>query len=112
MTTPQDAAWLILSARRERRPLVPLGALAPADEAAGYAVQHEVARRLSAVPPAGFKIGATTTQMQAYLGLSGPAAGFVPAEGLRDSPAEFRFADFVAPGVECEIGLRLARDLP
>ena len=28
------------------------------------------------------------------------------------SGATLRFADFVAPGVECEIGVRLARDLP
>jgi 2-keto-4-pentenoate hydratase len=109
---PSDAADLILAARRERRQLAPLGAAAPADEAAGYALQHEVARRLSALPPAGFKIGATTAQMQAYLGLSGPAAGFVPRAGLRRLPAEVRFADFIAPGVECEIGLRLLRDLP
>lgn len=107
------AADAILEARRARRPLAPLGAaLAPAEPEAGYAIQREVARRLNADPPAGFKIGATTAQMQAYLGLPGPAAGFVPAEGLRDTPATVRFADFLAPGVECEVGLRLGRDLP
>jgi len=106
------AAAAILEARRARRILAPLGAAAPADEAAGYALQREVAAAMGAVPPAGFKIGATTKQMQAYLGLNGPAAGFVPAEGLRGTPAELRFADFVAPGVECEVGLRLGRDIP
>ena len=106
------AADLILAARRERRVLEPLGAAAPADPAAGYALQRRVAERLGAVPPAGFKIGATTKQMQEYLGLPGPAAGFVPAESLKTDGATLRFADFVNPGVECEVGLRLGRDLP
>jgi 2-keto-4-pentenoate hydratase len=106
------AATALISARRERRMLAPLGTLAPADAEAGYALQYEVAAALGAVPPAGFKIGATTKQMQAYLGLGGPAAGFVAAAGLHATPATLRFADFVAPGVECEVGLRLGADLP
>jgi 2-keto-4-pentenoate hydratase len=110
MTSP--AATAILAARRARGILAPLGAAAPADVAAGYAVQREIAAALGAVPPAGFKIGATTKQMQAYLGLSGPAAGFVQAEGVQAVSGSFRYADLVAPGVECEVGLRLGTDLP
>jgi len=106
------AVEMILSARRERRVLAPLGALAPADVTAGYALQREVATALGAVPPAGFKIGATAQTMQRYLGLEGPAAGFVPATSLHTNGATLRFADFQAPGVECEIGVRLGRDLP
>lgn len=109
----QDAAAdAILAARRAKRALEPLGNAAPADSAAGYAVQRRVAERLDAVPPAGFKIGATTRQMQELLGLSGPAAGFVPRESLRPDGATLRFADFNNPGVECEVGVRLGRDLP
>lgn len=107
-----QAAAAILAARRARRILLPLGDAAPADIAAGYAAQHEVAAALGAVPPAGFKIGATTKQMQAYLGLAGPAAGFVQAENLQAESGRFRFADLIAPGVECEVGLRLGADLP
>jgi 2-keto-4-pentenoate hydratase len=106
------AADTILAARRAKRVLEPLGAAAPADPAAGYAVQRRVAERLGAVPPAGFKIGATTRQMQEYLGLSGPAAGFVPRESLQPDGATLRFADFLQVGVECEVGVRLGRDLP
>jgi 2-keto-4-pentenoate hydratase len=106
-----DAAEAIIEARRNRRILAPLGANAPQTVEAGYAVQKEVALRFGGVPPAGFKIGATTKQMQAYLGLSGPAAGFVPKAGLRHSPAAARHADYVDPGIECEVGLRLARDI-
>ena len=102
----------ILAARRTRHILAPLGADAPADAAAAYALQFQVATLLAAVPPAGFKIGATTKQMQDYLGLAGPAAGFVPKESLRPNGAKLRYADFHNPGVECEVGLRLGRDLP
>lgn len=107
-----DAVERILAARRGRMALAPLGAAAPADIAAGYAVQRRLAERLGAVPPAGFKIGATTAQMQAYLGLDGPAAGFMAQAGITTNGAELRFADHVAPGVECEVALRLATDLP
>ncbi len=106
-----EAAEAILEARRARRMLAPLGALAPQTTEAGYALQKEVALRLGGLPPAGFKIGATTKQMQAYLGLPGPAAGFTPKAGLRATPATARFADFLNPGVECEVGLRLAHDI-
>jgi 2-keto-4-pentenoate hydratase len=105
------AAQAILAARRAGRILPALGAAAPADIAAGYAAQRDVAEALGALPPAGFKIGATTRQMQAYLGLSGPAAGFVAAAGVQPTPGGFRFAELIAPGVECEVGLRLGADL-
>ncbi|MBY0331425.1 MAG: fumarylacetoacetate hydrolase family protein [Acetobacteraceae bacterium] len=108
-----DPVALILESRRPpRRTLPSLGAGAPADEASGYALQHRVAQALGAMPPFGFKIAATTRQMQGYLALSGPAAGFVLAASLHPQDAVLRFADFLNPGVECEIGVRLGRDLP
>ena len=106
------AADAILAARRAKGILAPLGGDAPQDFATGYAVQREVAEALGAVPPAGFKIGATTKQMQDYLGLTGPAAGFVPQASVNATGTVFRRADFLNPGVECEIGVRLGRDLP
>jgi 2-keto-4-pentenoate hydratase len=109
MTEARDA---ILAARRGKTILAPLGAAAPVDETAGYAVQRAVAEALGAIPPAGFKIGATAKGMQAYLGLSAPVAGFVAKQGLHAPGATVRFADYVAPGVECEVGVRLGRDLP
>ncbi len=106
------AAETLLQARQARSLLAPLGALAPADPAAGYAIQRDLARLVGAEPPAGFKIGATTAQMQAYLGLTGPAAGFCAGAGLHASGVVLRFADFLRPGAECEVALRLGRDLP
>ncbi|MDW8316137.1 MAG: fumarylacetoacetate hydrolase family protein [Rhodovarius sp.] len=102
----------ILAARRLRRILAPLGPDAPADVAAGYALQRELAEALGEWPPAGFKIGATARRMQDYLGLAEPAAAFVPAASCNPSPHVAAFADFLAPGVECEIAVRLAADLP
>ena len=72
-----SAATSLLVARRARRELETLGASAPADVAAAYEVQHELALAMGAIPPAGFKIGATARQMQAYLGITTPAAGFI-----------------------------------
>ena len=110
MTSPAAAA--ILQARRARQLLAPLGADAPADIAAGYAVQREVAAALGALPPAGYKIGATGRQMQSYLGIAEPIAGFIEQRHILRSPAAPRFADFISPGVEPEVALRLGRDLP
>lgn len=107
-----SAAQTILETRRAGRILAPLGAASPKTSAEGYSLQLEVAQALGAVPPAGFKIGAIAKQMQDYLGLHDPAAGFVPASSLNTDGATLPFADFLAVGVECEIGVRLGADLP
>ena len=65
-----------------------------------------------AVPPFGFKIGATGRRMQAYLGVDAPIAGFMAGKDVYPGHADLRFADFIRPGVECEVAVRLARDLP
>jgi 2-keto-4-pentenoate hydratase len=86
--------------------------LLPRDVEEGAAAQYALAELGGNVPPAGFKIGATAKRMQEYLGLTGPAAGFMPAAGLHASGVVLRYADFINPGVECEIVVRLASDLP
>ena len=107
----QDLATL-LDARRGKRIISPLGSLAPKDEAAGYALQRRMAEAMGAIPPFGFKIGATTAQMQAYLGLAGPAAGFVPASSPHPSGAHLAYSDYLGLGVECELGVRLGQAIP
>ncbi len=112
---PHAAAAALQQARRERRLVEPLPqAIAPRSEEEGAAVQYALWRRGGAgVPaPAGFKIGATAKRMQEYLGLSTPAAGFMVSDGLHRSDVTLRFADFQRPGVECELAVRLGRDLP
>jgi len=112
MTDADLIADLILAARRAQRQLDSLGPAAPEDAAAGYAAQFALALKMDAVPPAGFKIGATAKVMQDYLGLTGPAAGFVARDGLLETGGSARFTDFRKPGVECEVALRLGADLP
>lgn len=110
--TAATTAAAVLSARRRGPPYGPLPAeVAPRTLAEGLAAQLALARMLDADPPAGFKIGATAAGMRAYLGLEHPLAGFMPREGLVASGATLPWTG--APlGVECEIGIRLARDLP
>jgi 2-keto-4-pentenoate hydratase len=50
--------------------------------------------------------------MQAYLGVDAPIAGFMAGKDVYPVHADLRFADFIRPGVECEVAVRLARDLP
>ena len=59
----------------------------------------------------GYKIGCTSAVMQQYLGIPHPCAGGVFAKGVHDSGVSLRASDFVRVGVECEIAVRLARDL-
>jgi 2-keto-4-pentenoate hydratase len=114
MTYDPTEAASVLHAKRQRRervtPLAP--AIAPKTEAEGAAVQRALAQQTGAAPPGGFKIGATARRMQAYLGLSGPVAGFMAIGSMHASGATLRFSDFVHPGVECELAVRLARRLP
>lgn len=110
---PAATAELLHQARAARAPAGPLPAgAAPSTLAEAIAVQHALARRWRAIPPAGFKIGATTRRMQEYLGLAGPAAGFMQGANLHRAPAALAWAGFRNPGVECEIAVRLGRDLP
>lgn len=107
-----STASAVLTARRRGPPYRPLpGELAPVTLAEGIAAQVALARMMDADPPAGFKLGATAAVMRAHLGLEHPLAGFMGREGLRETGATRPWTG--APiGVECEIGVRLARDLP
>ncbi len=110
---PEQAAVALQQARQRRVEVAPLpAAIAPRTEQEGAAVQRALSLRVGAASPGGFKIGATARRMQEYLGLTGPAAGFMAAGDLHRSGATVPFANFIRPGVECELAVRLARDLP
>ncbi len=111
MFDPLVTADLLTQARRARQLRMPL-ADPPPTLADGIATQHARARAAGALPPAGFKVGATTQAMQAYLGLPGPAAGFMHAADLHGSGSTLHYADFLQPGVECEVAVHLGADLP
>lgn len=110
---PRPAAAALLRLRRDRAFVAPLGvSIAPATEEEGAATQAALAAMVDAAPPAGFKIGATGKRMQEYLGVDHPIAGFMEAGNVHLGAADLRFADFVRPGVECEVAVRLSADLP
>jgi 2-keto-4-pentenoate hydratase len=110
---PVPAAKALLQIRQDRTTVSPLPPdIAPKTTAEGAAVQFALANLAGSAPPAGFKIGATGKRMQVYLGVDAPIAGFMRKEDVHHSHADLRFADFIKPGVECEVAVRLAHDLP
>jgi 2-oxo-3-hexenedioate decarboxylase/2-keto-4-pentenoate hydratase len=112
----ERAAALLARARLERTRIEGLpDDCRPADLAAAYAVQDALHARLAATgggAVAGHKIGCTTSIMQRFLGIEAPCAGGVLAPAVQHGHGTFRHADFRHVGVECEIAVRLARDLP
>jgi 2-oxo-3-hexenedioate decarboxylase/2-keto-4-pentenoate hydratase len=111
-----EAARVIVSARRSRSPLgvLPLS-LRPQDEADAYCIQEAVHEILTASgwgSPVGHKIGCTTSVMQQYLGIASPCAGGVLAGSVHSSGVALDCGAFLRVGVECEIAVRLGRDLP
>ena len=86
----------------------------PRDEAEAYEAQtllHALLEEAGRGEVTGHKIGCTTPTMQAYLNIPRPAAGGVFASTVQHLEGRFRHADFVRPGVECELAVRLSRDL-
>jgi 2-keto-4-pentenoate hydratase len=114
MTDTLAAAKTIAASRRDRTPLEPLaGDAAPQTEAEGYLIQDALHGLLTADLGArvGYKIGCTSPVMQEYLDIPHPCSGGVFAKGVHQNRASLSTKDFVRVGVECEIAVRLARDL-
>jgi 2-keto-4-pentenoate hydratase len=112
----EKAAALLCRVRLERERLVGLPEdCRPKDEAEAYAVQDALHGKLSVAgygELAGHKIGCTTPVMQRFLGIGNPCAGGVLGPTVQQGRGSFRHADFLHVGVECEIAVRLAADLP
>ena len=113
--SPARMAQVLRDYRVSRRPMPRLEAsVRPADETQAYAVQHELHRLLAPELGAvsGHKIGCTTPVMQAFLNIPSPCAGGVFERTVFTSPARVRHADYLHVGAECEMVVRLGRDLP
>jgi len=110
---PRPAAEALIAARAARQPAGPLpAAIAPRDEAEGALVQFAVAQSRGALPVGGFKIGATGRRMQDYLAIDHPCAGYMARADLHVSGVALGFSSFRHVAVECELAVRLGRDLP
>lgn len=110
---PFPAAFELQRHWHEKSVVGPLSPrIAPRTEQEGVWVQHTMAALLHALPPGGFKIGATGRRMQEYLGIDQPIAGFMRTTDIHRSGTELSFGHFLNPGVECEVAVRLSQDLP
>ena len=88
---------------------------APRDEAEAYAVQSVFLGRLAETDDGGvggFKIAYTNAVMRERSGIAAPCSGLMMRSKIRDSPAELSAADFVRPGIECEVAVGIGADLP
>ncbi len=103
--TPTRAAALLLAARRDpARRLTDLPPdLRPADRAAAYAIQRKVAESFASI--GGWKVSP-------FLPDGPPFCGPLPAAGIMAGPATLASSVFLLRGVEAELSVRLARDLP
>ena len=110
--TSHALAELLIAARREGRQITALDAdLVPASIADGYAVNDLVGKGLG-WPALGWKIAATTSQMQRRLRTNEPIYGRTFGRFAMTSPARLPHAELLDPIVECEFFFRLNRDLP
>jgi 2-keto-4-pentenoate hydratase len=80
----------------------------------GYAVQQRANAALEEHlgPRVGHKIGGTTAPMRAYINVPEPVAGEIFATIAHPAGARLKLRDYVRPGVETEIAVRLGSDLP
>lgn len=89
-------------------------AMAPRTVAEAYAGQAALCElwteRLG--PVAGLKIATTTRIMQQLMGIDHPCMGTIFAARVFAAPATITKADFINVRVECELAVRLGRDLP
>lgn len=107
----QEAARKVAQQRLSRTRLARLAE--PASVEDGYRIQSEVHRLLTPTLGAvvGHKIGATNAAIQQKLGVGHPCAGGVYASTVWPSGASLKAADFVQPGLECEVAFRFGTDL-
>jgi 2-keto-4-pentenoate hydratase len=100
----QAAANLLLDARRSGRLLAGMPPeLAPADSAEAYAIQHQVTVALGRI--GGWKVGAKGPDAQ-------PSCAPLPESLMFRDPHSFSIPKSQRPGVEAEVAVRLAHDLP
>ena len=119
MLTPEtidDAARAFLETHRSRTRYAPLHTTvrsAPLDDA--YRIQDRLHRLMADAgwgEIAGWKIALTSKAMQKMTGVDQPAAGAIFSKVVHPSPARVDVGAYHHLGVEFEVAVRLADDLP
>jgi 2-keto-4-pentenoate hydratase len=111
-----QAATRLLDQRLSLTPITDLPEpMRPKDESEGYHLQKVLNGLLTVAgmgQQVGHKIGCTTPVMQAFLDIPNPCAGRIFEKTLLRRSGRIPHSGFIKLGVECEIAVELARDLP
>lgn len=112
----QLAAAELIRQRLSLRPMTPLPEpLRPHTMTEGYAIQaalNELLIQAGMGAMVGHKIGCTTPVMQAFVHIDHPCAGRIFSQTVMHGHGEVPAHGFVKLGIECEIAVQLAHDLP
>jgi 2-keto-4-pentenoate hydratase len=111
---PNEVARHLIDAHARRVPFTNLPpALNPPSVEDAYAAQDALVRILGEREGriAGLKIATTTKVMQQLMGIDHPCGGVIFERRVHASPARIRLADHMNVVIECEVGLRLKKDL-
>ena len=115
MFDPTHAAEVLLTARHpgEQLSTIPLS-IAPSTPAEAYAVQDHLVRRLAQDlgPTVGYKIGCTNQSAREMLEVDDPFSGRCLAREVHHSPAILQSNELQMIGIEPEIAIRVAADMP
>lgn len=110
------AAAALVASRLTGRQLNSLAEeLRPRNVQEGYLVQrtaHSMLAEAGLGRQGGWKIGCTTRVMQAYLGVDVPTAGAMYLGTMWHGAHNFAVSQSRPLGVECEIAVRIGKDLP
>ncbi|MDE0941609.1 MAG: fumarylacetoacetate hydrolase family protein [Alphaproteobacteria bacterium] len=109
------AAYLFQAARNGDQGIPLPNDIIPADADAAYQVQDRLQAMwidAGAGPIAGWKVALTSKVMQELLSVARPCEGAIFASRIHQGEVTMRHGDFVNIGVETEIAVRIAHDLP
>ena len=111
---PAAAARAIAAAHAQREDFRNLdGDLAPPTISDAYSAQEALAEIWAAErgPVVGLKIATTTKVMQELMGIDHPCGGMIFQKRVHASPATLKASDYINVMVECELAVRVGRDL-
>src|SRR5215475_454172 len=114
MFSPAEAVSFLDEAHRSRAHYQNIPAeIGPKTVAEAYDVQEALCARWGERlgPVAGLKIATTTKVMQELMGIDHPCGGMIFASRVYSSPAHLRKQDYVNVRIECELAVKLGRNL-
>lgn len=112
----QQLADRLYNENTNRKPFRPVrDDLRPSDMAAAYRVQDLLNARYAAGgrgPVAGYKIGLTSEKIRQMCNVHEPIAGLIYQSTMHHSPAQLKLGEFMHLGIEFELAVEIARDVP